>query len=188
MPRTRREGRGPALHGLSRPVAALHHPRRASSTRRSSRTGSGFDGSSIRGWQAINESDMLWSRSRRRRSSTRSRADPDAVDDLQHPGPDHPARTTPATRATSPARRSTTCKSTGVADTCYIGPEAEFFIFDDVRFDQTPQLRLLLPRQRRGRLEPRPRREARTSATSCGTRRATSPCPPTDSSWTSAPR
>ena len=29
-------------------------------------------------------------------------------------------------------------KSTGVADTCFIGPEAEFFIFDDVRFDQTP--------------------------------------------------
>ena len=29
-------------------------------------------------------------------------------------------------------------KSTGLADTCYIGPEAEFFIFDDVRFEQTP--------------------------------------------------
>ncbi|MFP6667639.1 MAG: type I glutamate--ammonia ligase, partial [Pirellulales bacterium] len=29
-------------------------------------------------------------------------------------------------------------KSTGIADTCFVGPEAEFFIFDDVRFDQTP--------------------------------------------------
>ena len=27
-------------------------------------------------------------------------------------------------------------QETGVADTCYIGPEAEFFIFDDIRFDQ----------------------------------------------------
>jgi glutamine synthetase len=27
-------------------------------------------------------------------------------------------------------------KSTGIADTCFIGPEAEFFVFDDVRFDQ----------------------------------------------------
>ncbi len=40
-------------------------------------------------------------------------------------------------------------KSTGIADTCFIGPEAEFFIFDDVRFDQNAARRLLLPRQRR---------------------------------------
>ena len=36
-------------------------------------------------------------------------------------------------------------RQTGIADTCFMGPEAEFFIFDDVRFDQSqPQRRLLL--------------------------------------------
>ncbi len=34
-------------------------------------------------------------------------------------------------------------RSTGIADTCYIGPEAEFFIFDDVRFDQNAARGLL---------------------------------------------
>ncbi len=70
--------------------------------------GLGFDGSSIRGWQAINETDMLVVP-----QPETAVLDPfctlrHAVDDLQHPGPAHRARTTPAIRATSPARRSTT--------------------------------------------------------------------------------
>ena len=52
--------------------------------------GLGFDGSSIRGWQAINESDMLVVP-----QPETAFLDPfyhaaHAVDDLQHPGPDHP--------------------------------------------------------------------------------------------------
>ena len=35
-------------------------------------------------------------------------------------------------------------KSTGIADISYWGPEAEFYIFDDVRDDQTAPGRILL--------------------------------------------
>ena len=97
--------------------------------------GLGFDGSSIRGWQAINESDML----------VIPQADTAFID------PFTPIPTLvmicniqdPITREDytrdprNIARKATNyLKSTGIADTCYIGPEAEFFIFDDVRFDQ----------------------------------------------------
>ncbi len=40
------------------------------------------------------------------------------------------------TRATSRKKAEEHVKSTGIADTSYFGPEAEFFIFDDVRFSQ----------------------------------------------------
>ena len=46
--------------------------------------------------------------------------------------------------------------STGIADTAYFGAEAEFFIFDNVRFDQSEHARLLLHRRRRRPLEFRP--------------------------------
>ena len=137
--------------------------------------GLGFDGSSIRGWQAINESDML--------------VVPAARDGLLDPFTELPTLSMicniqdPITREDysrdprNVARKAVNyLKSTGIADTCYIGPEAEFFIFDDVRFDQNAQRRLLPHRQHRGRVEPRPRREARTWATSCATRKATSRC------------
>ena len=51
-------------------------------------------------------------------------------------------------------------KTTGIADTAYFGPELEFFVFDDVRYDQTPHSGYYYVDSGRGRLEHRPRREA----------------------------
>ncbi|TWT88438.1 Glutamine synthetase [Pseudobythopirellula maris] len=99
--------------------------------------GLGFDGSSIRGWQSINESDMLLV------------PEPDTA--FIDPFTDLPTVCMicnvqdPITREDytrdprNVARKAANyLKSTGVADTCYIGPEAEFFVFDDVRFDHRP--------------------------------------------------
>lgn len=97
--------------------------------------GFGFDGSSIRGWRTINESDMLVI------------PDPDTV--FIDPFTKYKTVSMicdivdPITR-----ERYTRCprnvakkaelylKSTGIADESYFGPELEFFIFDDIRFDQ----------------------------------------------------
>ena len=97
--------------------------------------GLGFDGSSIRGWQAINESDMLvvpqpetaW-------------IDPFTelttlamICNIQDPITREDYSRDPR----NVARKAVNyLKSTGIADTAYIGPEAEFFVFDDIRFDQ----------------------------------------------------
>ncbi|MBN1795622.1 MAG: type I glutamate--ammonia ligase [Sedimentisphaerales bacterium] len=97
--------------------------------------GLGFDGSSIRGWQDIHMSDML------------AVPDPDTkvidpffkeptvsvIADIVDPvtkedysrDPRHVAR-----------KGAAYLKETGIADTCYIGPEPEFFIFDEVRYEQ----------------------------------------------------
>ena len=99
--------------------------------------GFGFDGSSIRGWQSIDESDML--------------VIPDASTAFIDPFMEASTLvmicdiSDPITRSRySRDPRNVAQKaenyltSTGIADTCYIGPEAEFFVFDDIRFDQTP--------------------------------------------------
>lgn len=98
--------------------------------------GLGFDGSSIRGWQAINESDMLVK----------------PVPETAFIDPFFAAKTlvmicnicdpiTGEDYTRDPrniARKAVSyLKTIGLADTAYFGPEAEFFIFDDVRFDQT---------------------------------------------------
>jgi glutamine synthetase len=100
--------------------------------------GLGFDGSSIRGFQEIQESDMILI--------------PDA--DTAFVDPFRTRKTlavncfvhdplTGESYSRDPRyvvrKAADYLQSTGIADTCYIGPEAEFFIFDDVRFHQDAQ-------------------------------------------------
>ncbi len=98
--------------------------------------GFGFDGSSIRGWQPIHASDML--------------VIPDSETAKMDPFYAAPTLTLicnivdPVTREpyTRDPRNITQkadayLKSSGIGDTVYIGPEAEFFIFDDIRFEST---------------------------------------------------
>ncbi len=97
--------------------------------------GLGFDGSSIRGWRSINESDMI--------------VIPDPETAVMDPFTQYPTLSLicdihdPITK-----ERYTRCprhiaqkaeyymQSTQIADTAYFGPEAEFFVFDDIRYDQ----------------------------------------------------
>ncbi len=100
--------------------------------------GIGFDGSSIRGWQAIHESDMLMIP-----QPETAFEDPFAelatlailcniVDPLTRFDYSRDPRNV--------ARKAANyLKSTGIADTAYVGPEAEFFILDDVQFEQNAQ-------------------------------------------------
>ena len=93
-----------------------------------------FDGSSIEGWKAINESDMIL------------KPDLDAVYvdpfsatpmlvifcDIVEPGTGELYARDPRSTA---KRAEAYLKSIGIGDTVYVGPEAEFFMFDDVRFE-----------------------------------------------------
>jgi glutamine synthetase len=100
-------------------------------------TGLGFDGSSIRGWQGIHESDMLVMPDPRACfvdpfSTFKTLAifcnirDPVTLQDYSR-DPRNVCR-----------KAMEYLKSTGIADTAYFGPEAEFFVFDDIRFDGGP--------------------------------------------------
>src|SRR3989440_6970353 len=99
--------------------------------------GLGFDGSSIRGWQGIEESDMLLM--------------PDAGSALLDPFTEVPTLSLlceiadpithePYAKDPRPVakRAEEFLRSTGVADTCYVGPECEFFVFDEVSYTSGP--------------------------------------------------
>ncbi|MER2491670.1 glutamate--ammonia ligase [Catenovulum sediminis] len=95
-----------------------------------------FDGSSIAGWKGINESDMILMP-----DATTAVLDPfaeestlivrcDIVEPATMQGYDRDPR--------SIAKRSLEyLKSTGIGDDAFIGPEPEFFLFDDVKYSQT---------------------------------------------------
>ena len=97
-----------------------------------------FDGSSIAGWKAINESDMMLMPdpvTGLHRSVLR--ADDDG-DRSATSSSRRPASPTPAIRAPSPSGPRPISSRPSVGDTVFVGPEAEFFIFDDVRFSADP--------------------------------------------------
>ena len=93
-----------------------------------------FDGSSIAGWKAINDSDMTLM------------PDPDSavIDpffaqttlaifcDVLEPMTGQPYNRDPRSTA---KKAEAYLRATGIGDTAYFGPEAEFFVFDDVRFN-----------------------------------------------------
>lgn len=96
--------------------------------------GFGFDGSSIRGWQAINESDMLLKPQPDTAFIDPFRAESTLVliCNIQDPVTGNSYTRDPRNIGRKAVAHMA---STGVADTAYFGPEAEFFVFDDVRYD-----------------------------------------------------
>lgn len=97
--------------------------------------GLGFDGSSIRGWQAINESDMIV-----KPVPESAFLDPFSsattlvmICNICDPITGEDYSRDPRNIARKAENYLNTC---GIGDTAFFGPEAEFFIFDDIRFDQ----------------------------------------------------
>jgi glutamine synthetase len=95
-----------------------------------------FDGSSIRGWKAINESDMTMVLDPKTAWIDPFMAEPtlSVICSIKEPRTGEPYSRCPRNIA---QKAVDYLISTGLGDTAFIGPEAEFFIFDDVRFDQT---------------------------------------------------
>lgn len=141
--------------------------------------GLGFDGSSLRGWQAIHESDML-----AMPQSATAFVDPFAAAptlimlcDIFDPisgesysrDPRHIAR-----------KAANYLKSTTIAETAFFGPEAEFFVFDDARFDQNAHEGYYHLDSREGAWN-RGRVEQPNTAYKLRPKEGYFPCPPADS-------
>ena len=95
-----------------------------------------FDGSSIRGWKAINESDMAMVL-----DPTTAWIDPfyeektlSVMCSILEPRTGEPYSRCPRVIA---QKAVDYLAASGIGDVAFFGPEAEFFVFEDVRFDQT---------------------------------------------------
>jgi glutamine synthetase len=140
--------------------------------------GLGFDGSSVQGWQRVDESDMLLMP-----QSETCFLDPftklptlniicNVVDPITHEDYSRDPRFI--------ARKAAAyLKGTGVADKALFGPEAEFFIFDDVRFDQTSNSGYYYVDSREGQWN-RGRQEDPNLGSKIRYQRGYLPCPPVD--------
>jgi glutamine synthetase len=98
--------------------------------------GIGFDGSSVRGWQPINASDMAMTP-----EASTAKIDPfhaqktlSLICKISDPITGQPYGRDPRYIA---QKAETYLRSTGIADTAFFGPEAEFFIFDSVRYENS---------------------------------------------------
>jgi glutamine synthetase len=101
--------------------------------------GVGFDGSSIRGWQDINQSDMLAVP-----DPSTAALDPffkeptvSVIADIVDPITLKAYEKDPRNVAKKGVEY---LKNSGIGDTCFIGPEPEFFIFDEIRYTQSQNL------------------------------------------------
>jgi glutamine synthetase len=93
-----------------------------------------FDGSSIAGWKAINESDMTLLPDLSSAVMDPFSAQPllTVLCDVLEPSTGQPYKRDPRSIAKAAERYMA---AAGIGDTAYFGPEAEFFVFDDVKFD-----------------------------------------------------
>jgi glutamine synthetase len=104
--------------------------------------GKAFDGSSVRGFQTINESDMLIIPDPSTAIMDPFTAAPtlSLVCNIAHPGPAGRKRPYSRDPRYIAKKAEEYLRSSGIADTSYFGPESEFYIFDNVRYSSTANI------------------------------------------------
>ncbi len=107
--------------------------------------GKAFDGSSLRGYQSIDESDMLVIPDPNTAILDPFTAVPtlSLICDIAHPGPLGPKKPYSRDPRYIARKAEEYLRESGIADTAYFGPEAEFFIFDGVRYSSSDNVQFV---------------------------------------------